>query len=273
MPRPIALKPLILTLCVVLLMLSTGCLERRVIRSSWDALRNSAWSDNRSSDSYSTSNSGRSNRGYAIEIDRYSGTDAYSKVYHLVREARVEAGLANLWYTTSGEETIIYAGRFKEKDSDEAEAMLREVRNARIRGRRAFENAKIVEITRARAEVSDPRDLRSLTGKDLYTLQIGYYDRGFGTDFRKAAETAVDILREAGETAYYYHGPNRSLVLINKWTRREAFTLQGNIDRYSNIVRIAQEKYPYNVPNGQPFTADDDPDYVKTQHSSLIKIP
>ena len=265
-------------MCVLLVLsalLAAGCeMERRVIKQSgWTRMfMESEWYDGPAKGSDGSAATHRHNRGYAIELGRYSGAEAYHGVHKLMQAARQEAGLANLWYSTLGNETTVYLGRFKDEDSKEAKAALRQVRDAEVDGKALFAKAKIVKLNAARGEVLDPRDLRSLKGKGLYTLQIGYYDSAYGPDFRRAAETAVDVLRDKGEEAYYYHGPNRSMVLLNAWTYAEAFTLQGQVDRYSNAVRLMQETYPHNVPNGRPFGPDDDPEYVKSQRSFLVPI-
>ncbi|MGB0768734.1 MAG: hypothetical protein ACPGYV_13620, partial [Phycisphaeraceae bacterium] len=232
----------------------------------------SEWYEPPENDPSRTDVAGQRNRGYAIELGRYTGAQAFHGVYGLIQAARKEAGLANLWYASVGGETTVYLGRFTADDSTEARQALRQVQQAEIDGQTPFEDAQIVKLTAERGESLDPRDLRTLKGKGLYTLQIGYYDASYGPDFRRAAETAVDVLRDQDQDAYYYHGPHRSMVLLNAWTYAEAFTRQGSVDHYSDAVRSTQRIHPHNVPNGQPFSPTDDPDYVKSQHSFLVAI-
>lgn len=265
-------------LCLLLVlsaMLAAGCeMERRVVkRSSWDRMfMQTEWYDGPGQGSSGADASNRNDRGYAIELGRYAGAEAFHNVHQLMQSAREQAGLANLWYATLGNETTVYLGRFKDDDSPEAKAALKQVHNAKLNGEERFAKARIVKLNAARGEVLAPRDLRTLKGKGLYTLQIGYYDTNYGPDFRRAAETAVDVLRDQGQDAYYYHGPHRSMVLIHAWTYAQAFTRQGTIDRYSNTVLAVQEQYPHNVPNGRPFGPGDDPAYVKSQRSFLVPI-
>lgn len=266
-------KPTQFAVALLLLALfGAGCeMETYVVRSTWDQW-GAEWRDN-STDTrgtYTSSNGGR--LGYAIQLARFSGDNQFTQVHRLITDARQEAGLAGLWYASTGRETSVYAGRFAESDSPEAKAMLQQVRQAQINGSKPFKDAKIVSASGGRDEVLDPRDLRSLKGRGLYSLQIGYFDGGFGPNFRRAAETAVDVLREQGEDAYYYHGPHRSMVLVNAWTYAEAFTREGQVDRYSNMVRSVQVKHPHNVPNGRPFTESDDPALVASQRSFLVPI-
>lgn len=264
-------------LCIVAVLLVPllgGCeMERRVVkRSGWTKMfAESEWNQAARQDSQDQAVAQRT-RGYAIELGRCSGAQAYHGVTELIRTARQDAGLANLWYATLGQETTVYVGRFVDEDSAQAKATLRQVREAEIDGKALFAKAKIVKLGSEQGQALDPRDLRSLKGKGLFSLQIGYYDATYGPDFRRAAETAVDVLRDKGEQAYYYHGPNRSMVLVHAWTRAQAFTLVGQIDHYSDTVRRVQAIYPHNVPNGRPFTDADDPAYVKSQKSFLVPI-
>lgn len=268
---------MLLALFMLSAVLVAGCeMERRVVKQSgWTKMfMESEWYDGPAQGSDNAQATNRKNRGYAIELGKYSGAQAFHGVHGMMQTARQDAGLANLWYATNANgDVTVYMGRFKDDDSEQAKAALRQARQAKVNGSAIFEQSKIVKLTTARSgEVLDPRDLRTLTGKGLFTLQIGYYDAKYGPDFRRAAETAVDILRDQGEKAFYYHGPHRSMVLINAWNRDQAFTLNGQVDRYSNTVKLAQEKYPYNVPNGRAFTDDDDPEYVASQKSFLVPI-
>ena len=264
---------LILTTFLVLLG-GVGCeMERTVTyRNPWnDMFRQSDWYDGSSGSGSGSARSG--NKGYAVELGRFSGPSALQQSARLIQSARTEAGLAELWYSSNAAQTTVYAGRFRDPQSDEAQAVLRAARAAKINGEQPFEKSNLVSLGAARAEVLDPRDLRSLSGRGLFTLQIGYYDRNYGLDYRKAAEDRVDELRASGQDAYYFHGPYRSLILLNRYTRSEAFFSQpGQMDRYSNTVRADQERHPHNVPNGKPFTEKDDPEFVKSQTSFLVPI-
>ena len=274
MPRLQAPHALLILIGSTLLLL--GCeMETRVVsESAWiERFRTSEWATQSSNSSSGSSSSvTRSSRGYAIQLGQFSGADANQRVYRLVGAARDQAGLANLWTTTSSGVTTLYAGRFRDPKGSEAKTLLKQVRGTKIKGEKVFEDAEVVALTRDEGDALDPNDLRSLKGKGLYTLQIGYYDGNYGPDFRRAAETAVKVLREQSEEAYYYHGPHRSMILVNAWTYAEAFTRRGVVDRYSSIVLAAQKKHPHNIPNGRSFTKKDDPEYVKSQHSFLVPI-
>ena len=264
--------PLIFATCLALVGMSGCMVETRVVKENpWNKLfTESEWSD---TPSESAGSGRRNSKGYAIELAKFDSRLEFDRARKLMREARAKGGLADIWYSSDARWTRVYAGKFRQPNSDQVKSVLREVQQAKIDGKRVFEDAKVVALGSSQVETLDPHNLRSLSGQGLVSLQVGYFDRTYGTDFRRAAEQTVKDMRKNGEEAYYYHGPHRSLVLINAWTRDEAFFAQtGRMERYSNAVRLVQQKYPYNVPNGRPFTAADDPEFVKTQGSFLVPI-
>ena len=83
------------------------------------------------------------------------------------------------------------------------------------------------------------------TKKPLYTLQIAVYGRPDNTDatkedlaqFRKSAEEAVVQLRREGEQAYYYHGPNRSMVTVGIFSEDDAgFGKRIHMGRETKVI-------------------------------------
>lgn len=195
----------------------------------------------------------RSPQGYAVQLARFTGPDAASQAFDLTAGLRESAGLADLWYTESGGGTSVYAGRFRDPRDDRAKQMLQLVRAARYQGTQPFTRAQLVALSGANPDgaVFNEHDLRNYTGK--ITLQIGFYDVNYGANYRTAAETAVQVLREQGDEAYFYHGPNRSLVTVGLFTRPEALVPNGQTEQYSPAVRALQERFPHNLMNGVTF--------------------
>jgi len=262
---------------VVLLLLSAvvvgGCAQERVVRRSpWEQMFMDSdlydVSSSRTAVAIERNPTTQGTQNFAVQLGRYTGGDALD-AYRLARE---QCGLANIWYSGSGVEMAVYAGRFHRPDSAEAEAVLTQVRAAEFNGQNPFAEAQIVSVNTSGGQVLDPNDLRSLRGRGLYTLQIGFYDNTYGSNFRSAAEAVVAELREQGKEAYYHHGPRRSMILLNSYTYAEAFSRQGQIDRYSNAVRVLQESYPYNLPNGHSFSSSD-VEAGETLPSFLVQIP
>lgn len=249
-PRPIPL------LLIVLLVFGAGCeMETRVLNSTWtDSFGDIA--DPKPLDQPDLDPNDprvRSPQGYAVELTRFTGTDATGNAVALTSRLREHAGLADLWYTEGSVASTVYAGRFRDPRDERALAMLREVRAAQLDGGRPFAQAKLVPLSGSGTgeAVYNELDLRNYRGS--ITLQIGFYDTNYGPNYRAAAEQAVATLRAEGDEAYFYHGPNRSLVTVGLFTRGEALVPNGNTEMYSPAVRLLQERFPYNTMNGLTF--------------------
>jgi len=255
--------------CILALGL-VGCeMETRVVYSSWDTMHDLADPKPRDQRNLDPNHPHvRSPKGYAIQIASFEGGDSTQQAFELSNKLRSQAGLAELWYSNRGHSTIVYAGRYRDPRSDRARAALAQVRSAQIDGESRFAQAEIVPLSGGDIPVYNEYDLRNHRGG--LTLQIGFYDSNFGPNFRKAAEIQAEILRGEGEDAYFYHGPNRSMVTIGLMTEDEAFVQNGPTQSYSPATRQLQEEYPYNMMNGVSFTVRENSE-TKIQESFLIR--
>jgi len=117
----------------------------------------------------------------------------------------------------------------------------------------------------------DPLNLRRYPG--MYSLQIAVYDKDYGPNFRDAAEQAARTLRKQGQEAYYYHGPNRSMVTLGLFDYDTAFdSVPGRQDTYSQRVRALQEKYPHNLLNGRTIIEKSPGKPDSIQPSFLVRV-
>jgi hypothetical protein len=105
----------------------------------------------------------------------------------------------------------------------------------------------------------------------MYSLQIGFYDDAFGPDFRQAAEQAAAALHQQGEQAYYYHGPNRSLVTIGLFTEND-FVQQGPQRAYGPQIKQLQQRFPYNLANGLTQIQKIDGRTIGEQPSFIVRV-
>ncbi|MEM1355217.1 MAG: hypothetical protein AAGC44_03825 [Planctomycetota bacterium] len=224
-------------------------METRVVSSSWDPLRELADPEPVSRDLDPRDPRVVSPRGYAVELARFSGPDAAARAFDLSARLREQAGLAGLWTSDQSSQSIVYLGRFRDPRTTQAQNALQQARGTQLGGLKPFSRAQIVPLSGGEAATLPENDLRNHTGQ--YALQIGYYDLGFGADFRKAAEDRVDQLRDQGHSAYYYHGPNRSLITLGPFTYEQAFIRSGQVDVYTAQVLDLQRAFPYNLRNGQ----------------------
>ncbi len=128
---------------------------------------------------------------------------------------------------------------------------------------------------RSNTSAADSRlDLRTQAGRGAYTLQVGYYDANFGNDFRQAAEKAAKVLRDDGQQAYYYHGPNVSLVTIGVFGA-DAVATDPNSGQtvYGAEVIELRTQFPHHMANGREVIQYM-PNGTKVREGSrLVRIP
>lgn len=184
---------------------------------------------------------------------------------------------------------LIVVGRYADPDGDEAQRDLRKVRALKVDGRTPFTGAVLVaEVdsapTDTRLARHDLRQAKKLTGEEAtYTLQIGVYAREDErrpsaadlASFREAAEDAVTRLRREGEEAYFYHGPNGSMVTVGVFNDDDIDTsVVPPIE--SNRLENTRRRHPNNLLNGRgvrELRGDGGRGDPRLQPSRLVLIP
>ncbi len=127
------------------------------------------------------------------------------------------------------------------------------------------------------AQSPSPRgaaDLRSVAGRGHYTLQIGYFeDPNDPALARQAAEQWAAQLRNEGTPAYYFHGPNRSMVTVGLFPASAASVSNTGVVTYSQSVRQLQQRFPHNLYNGNTIRVKLRDGRTIDQPSFLVRIP
>ncbi len=266
--RVAAVTPVAAALAGVLLMVaSPGCMETRVVSSSWDSLREIADPPPESQ------SDGRRVRGqaYAVELATFTGRDRLQLAFDFANLARTDAQIADVWFVDRSEDAVVYAGRYSRKDHPEAQAKLKAVRAATLEGQRAFRKAQLVSIDRSQQGTRDQHDLSQYSG--YRTLLLAVYDASFGNDFRRAAEEAADELRAEHEVdLYYYHGPNQSLVTAGLFTQMDFVPVDG-VDSYGPAIRQMQERFPHTQRNGEFLIGEDLTTTDQREPTVIVRVP
>jgi hypothetical protein len=117
-------------------------------------------------------------------------------------------------------------------------------------------------------------DLRSVAGQGHYTLQIGYFeDPNDPALARQTAEQWAGQLRSQGTAAYYFHGPNRSMVTVGVFPANAASVSETGVVTYSPAVRQLQQQFPHNLYNGNTIRVKLRDGRTIDQPSFLVRIP
>jgi hypothetical protein len=184
----------------------------------------------------------------------------------------------------------IVFGSYNDPASPRAQSDLKRVRETVRDGARPFGGAVMVpEAVHAPSDERlarfDLRRARKQHGSEfVYTLQIGVYAREDNrrpsapdlAAFRGAAEEAVERLRREGEQAFFYHGPNGSMVTVGLFN-------DGDLDASvvppleSSRLKEIRARHPHNLLNGRGVRemsrrADGQAE-ARLQESRLVLIP
>ncbi len=192
-------------------------------------------------------------------------------------------GLRGTWIETDERGSIVRYGSYESVESPKAQEDLRRIKETRIDGQSPFLASYLARYgtTSAPGTLSELNLLnarRLYPGVEtLYSLQIGVYEAERDTtpeQARRLAEQAALQLRAQNELAFFYHGPNRSMVCIGVF-------LEDAVDPgtgiYSAEVRRVQERHPYNSYNGrtleETITGFDGKVRQVRQRSFLVAVP
>lgn len=186
-----------------------------------------------------------------------------------------------------GNATVVAFGSFESSTSADAQAALARARAAQVNGRNLYADAFLAPPTGASGSIPefDLRNAKRLHTRAEFTLQVAVYGRADNGEpsaadlatFRRAAEQAVIELRNAGELAFYFHGPNRSVVTVGLFNASDAGVVAGKPE--SSQMRELRRKHPQNLLNGQaireriPGRLGDDPSAFRIQASQVVAVP
>lgn len=223
---------------------------------------------------------------WTIAIKTFGGPQGRAMAEEGLRRVRSLGGLPRASLRQRGMRWVIAYGSYTDPASSEAQRDLKRVQSVDVNGTQPFASAVLlppeVAATGGSRARYDLRRARAAYGADaLYTLQIGVYGKLDGiaspaerTQFREAAEEAVEALRREGELAFFYHASNRSMVTVGVFTENDH---DPEIERDSGRLRAVRERFPNNLFNGKGIRESartrDGGKAQRIQPSILVSIP
>lgn len=205
----------------------------------------------------------------------------------LLAQVRDKAGLPEARLERRGTGYVVAYGRYRDPAMPAARTDLQRVRAIVVDGELPFMQATMLAPAATDTATSlDEFDLRTVKqrlGKEqaIYTLQVNAYgraDRARPTptelkEFRLAAEDAVKKLRADGDEAYYYHGPNMSIITIGVFGPTDYDERRPNVGD-SPRLKSCREKFPNSLLNGMGVRLRSSGQAEGTlQRSQLVTIP
>jgi hypothetical protein len=214
---------------------------------------------------------------WAILLGAVSGPGSDRQAATLAAVASREGGMADTFIEPRGDGFAVLYGAYDEPGSPQAKKDLAAARAIDVGGAKPFEGAIMAApAVRGAAGNTPEHDLRlakQIYGKKAsFTLQIGVYHRSDRekptpdqvAEIRKAAEGAVKALREQGDQAFYFHGPERSMVTVGLFPTAE-----------DAAIRAIQKRFPSHMINGQLTTnaKSEQLNGPKGQPSFVVTVP
>ncbi len=212
---------------------------------------------------------------WTIVLATVPGENAGPDAETLLQRIRTEAGLADAYAAPREGGVVIALGHYSGPGDKRAAADLARVRQTAINGARAFPLAFLAPTATGGAAGSIPElnlaNARSLYGEDAeYTLQVAVYESDKRRESMRMAEQAATIYRRNGDLAFYYHGPQRSMVTVGLFTDRDFNVQEGY---FSPELESVQRRHPYNLFNGRGIQETRPGQKPTFQRSSLVQIP
>ena len=154
------------------------------------------------------------NARFTVYCVTIKGADHAARAKGLRGQLQKNTGMRD-WYIIQGEgQSTLYYGFYRDEKEGKAQEDRKAVANLRAaNGDRLFQMVCLMPL-----EGGDPTgdpQWNLENAKGMYTLQIAVYRDS--PQRKDVAVQAVKEARAAGVEAYYYHGPNASIVCVGAW--------------------------------------------------------
>lgn len=259
-------------LVAVCLLVVAGCeLETRIVKDGWGDFPADPPVEAHADDP--------SRPTWGVLLEQFSGEERHQQAQGLIDRLRRQAAVIDAWAVDEPGVTSVYRGRFTDPSTDAARELLARTRRIQLGDETPFAHAMLSSPATRGGEgpVRDRLDLRQYPG--YHSLLVGFYDDAYDGDRREAAERRAHELREQEHEAYYYHGPNQSMVTVGLFSYDEAFVAVDNpraaatqVDAYSDRVRHLQETFPHNQANGETLMVEDEQGAEREQASMIVRV-
>jgi len=253
------------------LLMAVGCTYERVVKDDMDQWRKLA-NKERPAPGLPTMPSFVSSSGWGIQLATFEGNRRFTQAHRLVAFLKEKTAIQDAWVHDAGTHVVVLLGRFENPSSQEAQDELHRIRQMEIESTRRFEKAQLVPFGQAVQSAVMPADLSQFAGMSGYTLQVAVFDAAGGPKYREAAETYCRQLREQNEQAYFYHGPNRSMVTVGLFEESD-LVQTGVLKEYGPRIREVQQRFPHNLVNGSTVVESAGGQVIGNQPSTLVHLP
>lgn len=223
---------------------------------------------------------------WTIALGVFRGDNSVQEANQALAIVRTQGKLPAAFVQRRGATVLVAYGSYTGPDDARAQSDLAKIQTIDVNGSAAYVNAYLCPPFKGQGGSQigqyDLRRARQQYGENaLYTLQVGTYGRddinrateADLVEIRKAAEDAVARLRAEGELAYYFHGPNRSMVLVGLFNSDD-FDPVNRPGVESPRLKETRKRYPLNLYNGAGYRyKSKGMKEAKLMSSGLVAVP
>ena len=193
--------------------------------------------------------------GWGVLLETYSGPNHRAIATSAAASLAGQMGRSDLRVRSTDDGSAVIAGRFDGPDDPEAKRAISQVRAFNAGGVQPFRFAFLVPPLESERDVRFPEyrltDARDRFGPDAeWTLRVEFYDDRDRARARRVAEDRTHELRQQGETAFYYHGPQTSLITVGSFGDQDFEPATGWM---SPRLRALRQRFPNTLLNGATY--------------------
>lgn len=212
--------------------------------------------------------------GWRIVLATFNGADAVARAQSSLSQIQAQRGLAGAFIDAQRHGAIIALGSYNNPRDRAARRELERIHAIRIDDIAVFGSAFLMPppsgVSGANTELN-LANAHKLFGDDLvYTLQVAVYESDNRAEVLQSAEQAASLFRQDGELAFYYHGPNRSIVTIGLFTENDYDPVTTLL---SDELKALKERHPDHLYNGMGVREHLPDGTMRNQPTRLVRIP
>jgi len=211
---------------------------------------------------------------WRIMLVSFTGPSALQRAKAALPTVQRMGGVPNAIVMPQKDGAIIAVGAYNSPTSPQVQRDLKRIRSILVNGQPAYPQAFLVPPPKG-VNGANPKwnlaNAKEQFGQSVqYTLQVAVYESDDRNEAMRSAEQAVATYRQNGELAFYYHGPNRSMVTIGVFTKDDYDPATG---RTSDELTALMKKHPQHLYNGMGIKEHLIDGASRLQPTRLVRIP
>lgn len=211
---------------------------------------------------------------WRIVLRTFTGSNAVAQATQALPVIQSAGRMPEAFVEPRKNGAIIAYGAYAQPDDAAAQRDLKRIRAMKVDGLSPYSGAFLAPPQGGAAGANPEYNLanaREEFGPSAkYTLQVAVYESDNRAEAMRLAERAVQTYRQEGELAFYYHGPNRSMVTIGVFGDRD---FDPSSNQMSQELQALMARHPDHLYNGRGVREKLIDGTTRSQAPQLVRIP